>query len=253
MTAVLPSIKTAATNATAAKATATKTTAADPYRLGAIDVAPMMVALLPFALAIGTTAAANGLSLAETLSGAWLILAGAAQLAALGQIGSEAGIAITVTTAAIINLRFVLYGAGASRWFADRPRWQQLLLAIPLVDQNFVAGESRFAEHSDSDWRVRYYLTFTAGLIAAFTAGQVIGYGLGAGVPAALGIHMAGPLVFAGMLAGSLSSRQNRAAGAVAAVVVVIAAGMPASTALPIAIVAGVVAGSNTSEEGDSK
>lgn len=216
-----------------------------PVASGVADIAPMIVGLVPYALAIGASAAANGLSLIETVAGAWLLLAGAAQLAAINLIGAEAGVWLSVSTTVIINLRFVLYGAGVARWFASSAPWLRMVLAVPVVDQTFLLCEQRFTEDHDQRWRIRYYLTLSASLIAAFTAGQIVGFGLGAGLPPSLGLHLAAPLVFVGMLARSLSDRAHRRAAIAAAATVIVVTGVPvawiASLALPVAVVAGLI------------
>ncbi len=217
-----------------------------PVATGVSDIAPMIVGIVPYALAIGASAAAADLSLVETVAGAWLLMAGAAQLAAINLISTDADVWLSVSTTVIINLRFVLYGAGVARWFVDSSRLRRMLLAIPVVDQSFLLCEQRFTEIVDPRWRTRYYLTLSFSLLAAFTTGQVIGYGLGAGLPPGLGLHMAAPLVFVGMLGKSLASRANRRAAVAAAVTVVAVTGLPvawmSSVALPIAIAAGIVA-----------
>ena len=213
---------------------------------GAADIAPMVVGLVPYALAIGASAAANGLSMVEMLAGAWFILAGAAQLAAINLIGTDADVWLTVTTTVIINLRFVLYGAGVARWFAASSPWKRMALAFPVVDQSFLLSEQRFTDEHDQQWRTGYYLTLTASLITAFTTGQIVGYAVGASLPPGLGLHLAAPLVFVGMLTKSLSDAAGRRAAVAAAVAVVVVSGLPmawmSSLALPVAIAAGVAA-----------
>jgi predicted branched-subunit amino acid permease len=217
-----------------------------PVATGAADIAPMIVGLIPFALAIGASAAANGLTLFETVAGAWLLLAGSAQLAAVNLIGADADVWLTIATTAIINLRFVLYGAGVARWFGASPPLRRMLLAIPVVDQSFLLCEQRFTDEHDQRWRTSYYLTLTGSLIAAFVIGQVVGFGVGAGLPAGLGLHLAAPLAFVGMLSKSLANRAGRRAALAAAVGVIAVTALPiawmASLALPVAIAAGVTA-----------
>jgi len=221
-----------------------------PVATGAADIAPMVVGLVPFALAIGAAAAANGLSLFETVAGAWLLLAGSAQLAAINLIGADADVWLAISTTAIINLRFVLYGAGVARWFAGSSPLRRMLLAIPVVDQSFLLCEQRFTDEHDQRWRTRYYLTLSGSLIASFVTGQVVGYGLGAGMPAELGLHLAAPLAFVGMLTKSLANRAGRRAAFAAAVTVIAVTALPiawvSSFGLPLAIAAGVIAGAGT-------
>jgi predicted branched-subunit amino acid permease len=116
------------------------------------DVSPSAVAVIPFAIAIDATAADAEVHPVAGLAGAVLIIAGSAQLAALGLIDSGAGIAVAAGIALMINLRFVLYSARLSHWFADEPRWLRLLLAIPLVDQTFLICERCFIDVDDRVW-----------------------------------------------------------------------------------------------------
>lgn len=217
------------------------------------DVAPILVALLPFALAIGSASAANGLSAVEAVLGALFLLAGSAQLAAVGLIGSGAALALVATTAIVINLRFMIYSVAFARWFDEAPRLHRLAMAIPLVDQSFVLCVRRFGERTDLAWRRHYYLTVSASLVVVFTGGQVIGYFAGAGVPPGLGLHLAAPLVFAAMLATKLDGLGGAAAAVSSALVFVVLVGLPGGLALPVAVVVAVIVGSLADRSGDDE
>lgn len=208
------------------------------------DVLPHVVAVVPFALAIGAAGVANGLTEVEGLAGAFALLAGSSQLAATELFGDGAGILLVVGAVLVINLRFMLYGAGVNRWFGDLSRQQRLMLSLPIVDQTFLICEDRFANETDVEWRRRYYLTATALLIVAFVGAQIIGYRVGASVPAGLGLHMAAPLVFAGMLGKTLVGRPQMAAAVAAAAAMVVASGLPGGLGLPVAALCGLIAGS---------
>ena len=82
---------------------------------------PFAVALIPFGMALGGASAAAGLSSWESVFGGVALLAGAAQLAAVEMIGAGGGVALVAVVVALINMRFVFYGAGFARWFADAP------------------------------------------------------------------------------------------------------------------------------------
>jgi predicted branched-subunit amino acid permease len=207
------------------------------------DMAPFAVALVPFSLAIGTAAASNGLSLLQTVLGAATLWAGTAQLAAIELIGGDASAALIVGTIVLINARFALYGAGLNQWFSAAPRWQRMLLVIPLVDQTFLSCEERFTTLTGLADRRRYYLTASAMLMTVFVGSQILGYQVGARVPDWLGLHLAAPLAFAGMLVKSAHGKINSTAAIAAAITFVLAAGLPGGLGLPIALVAGMTAG----------
>ncbi len=203
------------------------------------DTAPFGVALIPFGMAVGGASAAAGLSAWESAFGGVALLAGASQLAAVDVIGSGGGIGSTAIVVALINLRFVLYGAGVARWFAGARLVRRMVLVVPVVDQTFMLCQERFDDDTDLAWRRQYYLTATAVLASAFIGSQVIAFQLGGGLPESLGLHLAAPLAFAGMLARTMTTRLEVLAGTVAAVIVVAGTGVIGAAALPLGVVAG--------------
>lgn len=227
----------------AASPAATTSPLASPVAVAARDSAPFVVALVPFGLAVGSASVAAGLSLAQSMFGAVVLLAGAAQLAVVESLGRGDGVVAAVVVTALVNLRFVYYGAGAARWFTGARLWQRLLLVFPLVDQTFLLGQQRFTEDTDIAWRRRYHLAATVMLAVPFVTSQIVGYRLGAGLPPALGLHLAGPLVFAGMLARHLETGSARLAAGSAALAVPVAAGVAGPATLPVAIALGVAVG----------
>ncbi len=224
-------------------ATEGERTSGDAARHGARDSVPFALALVPFAFAIGAASASAGLSGIEAGFGTAALLAGASQLAAIDLIDSGGGIAITVVMVALINLRFVFYGAGLARWFSGEPLRWRLALAIPLVDQNFMLCQQRFAEQGSPTWRRQYYLASSAVLVVTFISCQVVAFRLGASLPAALGLHLAAPLAFVGMLTMAAKGQRERIAGLIAGALVVATAGVLGAGALPMAAMAGVGAG----------
>lgn len=213
-------------------------------RAALTDVLPHVVALVPFALAIGAAGVANGLTGFDGLTGALALLAGSSQLAATELIGDGGGFILVVGAVLVINLRFMLYGAGVNRWFGELSRRQRFILSLPIVDQTFLICEDRFAGQTAVEWRRRYYLTATAMLIVAFVGCQLVGHQVGASLPNGLGLHMAAPLVFAGMLGKTLVGRPQIAAGLAATVGMSVAVGLPGGLGLPVAAGCGLLAGS---------
>jgi predicted branched-subunit amino acid permease len=213
---------------------------------GARDVAPLALALVPFALAIGSAISATGLRLSVGVGGGVMMLAGSAQLAVIGLLDNGAGVATAVSTAFLINLRFALYSAGLARWFEGEPLGRRLLLAIPLVDQNFVLSERAFTANRGLRWRRQYFVTVSGVLIAAYLGSEVVGYFVGSSVPDSWGLDLAGPLAFAGLLGTAVRGSAAGTTALVAGVTVLLAAPLPGGLALPVAAVAGVLAGSSS-------
>lgn len=204
------------------------------------DTSAFAIALIPFGMAIGAASAAAGLSSWESTFGALALLAGASQLAAVEVIGDGGGIVSVAIVVTLINMRFVLYGAGVARWFEGATLTQRMLLAVPIIDQTFILCQERFASITDPASRRRYYLTSTAVLVSAFIVSQIVAFQLGSSLPGSLGLHLAAPLAFAGMLARAVKTRLDVVAGAVAAVIVVGGTGIAGGAALPLGVAAGV-------------
>ncbi|MEM7273336.1 MAG: AzlC family ABC transporter permease [Actinomycetota bacterium] len=217
-----------------------------PIQLGVRDMVPFALSLIPFALAIGSAAAADGLPLGVTLFGAGVLLAGASQLAAIELIGAGAGLGIVLATVSLVNARLLLYGEGLNRWFPDLARWQRLVLATGIVDANYLNCERRFTTIRDEAERRRYYLAGTACLVGTYVGFQAIGHAAGATVPDGLGLHLAAPLCFAGMLAQTLTSRVHLATAGTSAVVLVGTTAVLGGVALPLAAVAALTVGALT-------
>lgn len=207
------------------------------------DTAPFALSLVPFGLAVGVASTAAGLSATEALVGATVMLAGAAQLAVVESIGRGDALWAAAMLAGLINLRFVLYGAGVAEWFSGASRLRRLLLVFPVVDQTFMLCQQRFAAETDLRWRQRYYLTVTALLGGTFVGCQALALCVGDVLPHDAGLHLAAPLAFAGMLARSTAGRTELAVAAVAAIAMVATAGALGPGALPAAVAAGVVVG----------
>jgi len=223
--------------------------AGGPVGTGIRDTLPLAVPIVPFAFAIGSSMAAAGIPLVAGWGGGAMLLAGTAQLSATQVLGDGGGLWAAVGIAILVNLRFILYSAGLRVWFAGAPRWRTFLFATALVDQTFLLCERAFSTHDDPEWRWRYYAAVSGVLVVTFLSMQPLGYLVGNALPAGVGLEMAGPFAFAGLLASAVRRRPDAIAGAAAAVTVVIAAPLPGGLGLPVAAVLGLVVGSTQKAE----
>ena len=72
---------------------------------------PFLIVVMPFAALFGVLATEAGMALPETLGFSVLIIAGAAQFAALQQMIEGAPLVIVILTALAVNLRMAMYSA----------------------------------------------------------------------------------------------------------------------------------------------
>lgn len=212
---------------------------------GARDMMPFAVSLIPFAIAIGAETAAVGHSMWTGLAAAILMLGGSAQLAVVGLMDDGAGVGAMLATATLINLRFVLFSAGMSRWFRTESLRRRLAVSVMVVDPTYLVTEKKFTENPglQQSWRNRYYAAGAVLLAVTFVFAQPIGHLLGGSLPGGVGLELAAPLAFVSMLAGGVRGRRELVAAGVAVAAVLLFAGAPAGAGVPVAAVVGMIAG----------
>ena len=117
-------------------------------------------------------------------------------------------------------------------------------MAYLLTDQAYAFSINRYTMRSETP-RVRYayYLGIGATLWLVWQLSTAAGAVLGAFVPESLSLDFAVPLVFIALLVPSLRDRSDVWAAAAAAVVAVVALGLPYNLSLISAAVTGVAVG----------
>jgi predicted branched-subunit amino acid permease len=211
---------------------------------GARDITPMVVGVVPFALAIGAAIGTSTLTSAEGLASGPAILAGSAQLATIQMIDAGAAPIVIILSAVVINARLLLYSASLAPWFAGQRLSTRLLLALPVIDQMYFTCGPRFERRDlDERGRIAYYVGAATWLIGAWVSAQAAAVVLGAQAPAALGLDIAAPLAMVGLLARSTSGRPARAAAVAGFTIAVVAVGLPLHSAVLVASICGIAAG----------
>jgi predicted branched-subunit amino acid permease len=211
---------------------------------GARDIAPLVVALLPLGLAIGAAISASSVpSIAGFLSGP-LIFGGAAQVLTIQMLDDGSAPIAIVTAALLVNSRVLAYSASIAPWFRSASLGSRLAVAAPLIDPLFFRCTARF-EHGDLDQRGRlaHYAGAATMLLGSWMAIQAVAIWIGTSVPPWMNLQMAAPLAFVGPLANSTRGRPMLVAAAVGGLVAVGGTGLPYQSAIPLAVVGGLVAG----------
>ena len=219
-------------------------TTASPTRAALRDAVAVIVAYLPFGLALGASLAATGLHPLVAWSSSPLLFGGAAQLLAVQQLDAGASAAVVIAAALVVNARMLLYSASLAphvRGWRRRWRWAGAYL---LADPVYALAIGRFARPGESD-RARLAYYGTAGVTLWFGWMVLTGAGivLAAALPAGLRLELAAPLTFLLLLAPMLTSRAAYAAAGTGGVVAVGASGLPLGLGLLAGAAAGIAAG----------
>ena len=212
---------------------------------GVRDVTPMVLGVVPFALAIGAAIGTSSVPSAAGVVSGPAILAGSAQLTTVQMLDAGVAPVVIIASALMINARILLYSASLAPWFRDEPLGRRLVLAAPVIDQLHFTCIPRF-ERGDLDQRGRrlYYTGAASWLAGAWLMAQGLAVAVGARLPEAAGLRVAAPLAMAGLLARTLPDRRSVTAAASAAVLAVVGAGLPLHSTVLVAAVGGMLAGS---------
>ena len=164
------------------------------------DTVPVAASIAPLALVIGATAAGAGVPVLADMAAAATVFAGAAHLAALTTLSAGAGALTALGTAALINIRLLLYSASIQPRFREQPRWFRWLGPALLIDQTYLLVVAR--DDLDDPVRFRRYWSCAGGLLLGCWVTTVgLGSALGPLLPAGLPLDAAAVAVLAGMLA----------------------------------------------------
>jgi predicted branched-subunit amino acid permease len=207
-------------------------------RHGAVQSLPILLGIAPFGLVVGVAAVEAGLTPLQTVATSVVIFAGASQLAAIDLFGRDAAPAVVVLTAAVINVRMVMYSASIAPRFRAYPRRLRPLCSYLLTDQAYaltVAPEERPSVYT--------YLGIAGSLWAVWQVATVAGIALGRGIPPSWGLTFAVPLVFLALLVPAVTDRPRLVAALVGGTVAVLGGGLPFNLGLVAGALAGVVSG----------
>ncbi len=171
------------------------------FRLGVLDIAPVLVAATPIGLLWGTLAAGKGLSPLEAGLFSGSVFAGAAQFVALEVWRDPVPWIMLTVTAFIVNVRHVLMGASLSRHMSGINRRCFPFMMFLMVDESWAFSERRA---QSKPLTLAYYLGLCMPMWVAWTSSSVAGAMIGRsfGDPTAVGLDFAFSALFIGLIAG---------------------------------------------------
>jgi predicted branched-subunit amino acid permease len=228
------------TNLASALAATPSRTSPSTFLAGARAIAPMVVGVVPFGIAIGSASATLHSGAAWTWAGSILLVAGTAQLTMMQLLHDGANAFVVLLAVAMVNARFVVYSAGLASWFPGASRRRRLLLAVPIVDQLYFTATTRYAEHDlDEDGRRSYFLGAATVFVLSWVAAQSCGLLIRNHLPESIGLDTMSLLALIGLVSKAIGERRALAAATTSAVVAVVVVHCSAQLAVLAAIVVG--------------
>jgi predicted branched-subunit amino acid permease len=184
---------------------------------------PLIPGIVAFAIAIGTTAARKGFTLADSILMNGLVYAGASQMVALEiwpdriTVAALAGLALLTAT---VNARMLLMGAALRPWLAPLPSWQVYPTLHLLTDPGWLIA-MRYRSEGGSDIGILLgggifvWIVWVAATTGGYLVGAVVAN------PRAWGLDLVMPIFFGIMLIPLWQGRRRGLAWIVAGVVAV--------------------------------
>ena len=218
------------------------------YWQGFRDGLPFLLVVSPFALLFGVVAVESGLTLLETMSFSFLVIAGAAQFTALQLMIEEAPTLIVLASALAVNLRMAMYSASLTPHFGKAPMWKRAIAAYLMVDQSYALSSLKFErepEMSLSD-KLAYYFGCITPIAPMWYGMTLAGALLGSAIPPEFALDFAVPITFIAMIAPALRTLAHVAAASVSIVLALAFAWMPYNGGLLIAAVTAMMVGAQT-------
>jgi 4-azaleucine resistance transporter AzlC len=213
------------------------------FRDGLRALAPLLLAVVPFGLVLGVTAAGSAVGGGLGIATSWIIFAGAAQLVTVQLIDSGTSLLVVVVTALVVNVRHLMYSAAMAPHFSEFPRRSRWALPYLLTDQAFAVSMLRYETVTEPTYKRWFYTGAGSTLWVSWQISTVAGVVLGAQIPESLGLEFAIPLVFLVLLIPVVQTRPGLVAAVIGGSVAVAASSAPYGLGLVIGAVAGVMAG----------
>jgi predicted branched-subunit amino acid permease len=198
------------------------------------DVSVLFLPVLPFALLFGVMVVESGVPQLLGWSSSIIMFGGAAQMTLMTLIGEGAAVSAAVTTTLIVTARHILYSVTLAPRFQGQPAWFRWVGPYVLIDQVFALTQVKDLS-DDADFR-RYYLAsgfMLWGLWVSFTG---LGIVLAPIIPETLGIDIAIPLLFLGLLLMAIKRRSQVVTAVVSGGAALVFAGMDNQVGLIVAV-----------------
>ena len=216
----------------------------DAFVRGARAIAPALMATSIWGLVAGVAMIKTGLTTAQALAMTLLVYSGSAQMASLPLIGAGAPVWVVLVTAAVVNLRFIVFSATLWPYFGRLPMPRRLLLGYLTADIGLAVFIARYGGVADDQRGNEEQRWFYLGILAAtwlsWQPMSILGIALAEVIPGNWGLEYAAILALIAILVPMFSDRPAIAGCLTAGIVAVITAALPLKLGLLLAVIAGV-------------
>jgi len=215
------------------------------YWRGFRDGAPFVLVVAPFGMLFGVVGTEAGLDLAQVMGMTVLVIAGAAQFAAVSLLVENAPTVIVLATALAVNLRMAMYSAALVPHLGGAPLWQRAVAAYFMVDQSYAVSILEYERRPQMGRaeKVAYYFGVVSPVCFPWYASTWVGAVVGGRIPPEFALDFAVPVTFIAMVAPALRTLAHVAAAATSVAVALALAFLPYNLWLIAAAIAAMAVG----------
>ncbi|CAG9174538.1 AzlC family ABC transporter permease [Cupriavidus respiraculi] len=216
---------------------------------GLIRFAPSLPATFSWGLVTGVAMSKSVMTVPEAIGMSLLVYAGSAQLAVLPLFAAGLPIWTVWLTAAVVNLRFVIFSAALQPHFSYLPLWRRTLLGSFNGDLHFVYFMQRYpVPNGYEPGKEGFFWGMALTNFLMWQVSSLIGILLAALFPDSWGLALAGTLALIPVMISTINSRSVMMAVAVSAVLALLCFDLPYRLGLVVAVIGAIAAGMVTDE-----
>ncbi len=215
---------------------------------GARFFAPSLPAVFSWGLVTGVAMSKSVLTVPEAIGMSLLVYAGSAQLAVLPLFAAGLPLWTVWLTAAVVNLRFVIFSAALQPHFSYLPLWRRTVLGFFNGDLHFVYFMQRYSAPGYEPGKEGYFWGMALINCCMWQISSIVGILLASLFPDAWGLGLAGTLALIPVMIATINSRSTLLAVVVSAVLALLFFDLPYRLSLVLAVVGAIAAGMASDE-----
>ena len=216
---------------------------------------PFIMVIVPFGMMFGLAGTQAGLSLAQIMGFTIIVIAGAAQFAALHLMLENAPIFIIILTALAVNLRMAMYSASLYPHLGRLNFWKKILVSYLILDQSYIASILQFEKNPQVSLGLKF--AFFMGTVTPiwpfWYLGTYVGATVGAQIPPQYALDFVLPLAFLAMVAPTLRTRPQVAAALTSVVMSLLLIKLPYNSGLLVAALLAMLVGSYVEQKATAR
>ena len=212
---------------------------------GALQGAPFLLVVAPFAILFGVVGTEAGLNIAQVMGFSVVVIAGAAQFTALQLMLDQAPTILVLAAALVVNLRMAMYSAALAPHFGEAPFWKRAILGYFNFDQSFAMGVAEFERDPTLTLpqKIAFFLGVAIPLGSSWCIFTWVGAITGQAIPDSYALDFAVPICFLALVAPGLKSAAHVAAAATSIILALSLTWVPAGLGLIIAALGAMAVG----------